>query len=86
MGTPRWKVARYLGAAVAEQLSPAFSLQLKGCFRVSANATTKIFSYQHLEFLLKLGANEASAQGLQNMIQNDCHTKYLIELLEFENR
>ena len=26
--TPRWKVARYLGAAVAEQLSPVFSLSL----------------------------------------------------------
>jgi hypothetical protein len=30
--------------------------------------------------VLKLGANEASAQGLQNAIQNVCHTKLLTKL------
>ena len=36
--------------------------------------------------VLKLGANEASAQGLQNAIYNDCHTKFLTKLWAFENR
>ena len=36
--------------------------------------------------VLKLGANEASAQGFQNAIQNDRHIKFLTELWEFENR
>ena len=30
--------------------------------------------------VLKLDANEASAQGFQNSIQNECHTKFLIKL------
>jgi hypothetical protein len=33
-----------------------------------------------------LGANEASAQGLQNTLYNECHTKFLMELWAFENR
>ena len=36
--------------------------------------------------VLKLGANEASAQGLQNALQNECHTKFLTKLWTFENR
>jgi hypothetical protein len=30
--------------------------------------------------VLKLGANEASAQGLQNALYNECHTKFLTKL------
>jgi hypothetical protein len=33
-----------------------------------------------------VGANEASAQGLQNALYNRCHTKFLIKLWAFENR
>jgi hypothetical protein len=36
--------------------------------------------------VLKLGANEASAQGLQNALYNECHTKFLTQLWAFENR
>jgi hypothetical protein len=36
--------------------------------------------------VLKLGANEASAQGLRNALQNECHTKFLTKLWTFENR
>ena len=36
--------------------------------------------------VLKLGANEASAQGLQNVLQNECNTNFLTKLWEFENR
>ena len=35
---------------------------------------------------LKLGANEASAQGLQNSLYNECHTNFLTKLWAFENR
>jgi hypothetical protein len=34
----------------------------------------------------KLGANEASAQGPQNALYNECHTNFLTELWAFENR
>ena len=51
--------------------------------RVSAQPTIIFFSYQQV---LKLGANEASAQGHQNAVENDCHNNCLIELWEFENR
>ena len=30
--------------------------------------------------------NEASAQGLQNALYNECHTKFLTKLWTFENR
>ena len=36
--------------------------------------------------VLKLHANEASAQGLQNALYNECHTKFLTKLWAFENR
>ena len=36
--------------------------------------------------VLKLGANEASAQGLQNALYNEYHTKFLTKLWAFENR
>jgi hypothetical protein len=36
--------------------------------------------------VLKLGANEASAQRLQNALQNECYTKFLTTLWAFENR
>ena len=45
------------------------------------NGTKK--NYQQV---LELGANEASAQGLQNALKNECHTKILTELWAFENR
>jgi hypothetical protein len=32
-----------------------------------------------------LDVNEASAQGLRNAIQNECHTKFLKKLWAFEN-
>jgi hypothetical protein len=34
----------------------------------------------------ELRVNEASAQGLQNAIKNECHTKFLTKLWAFENR
>jgi hypothetical protein len=36
--------------------------------------------------VLKLGAIEASAQGLQNGLYNECNTKFLTKLWAFENR
>jgi hypothetical protein len=36
--------------------------------------------------VLKLGTNEASDQGLQNAIYNECHTNFLTKLWAFENR
>jgi hypothetical protein len=36
--------------------------------------------------VLKLGANEASAQGLQNALSNECHAKFLTESRAFEYR
>ena len=36
--------------------------------------------------VLKPDANESSAQGIQNSLQNSYHTKVLIKLWEFENR
>jgi hypothetical protein len=36
--------------------------------------------------VLKLGANEASAQELQNALYNEYHTKFLTKLWAFENR
>jgi hypothetical protein len=33
-----------------------------------------IYRYQQI---LKLGANEASAQGLRNALYNECHTTYV---------
>jgi hypothetical protein len=35
--------------------------------------------------VLKLGANEASAQGIQNATYNECHTQFLAKLWAFEN-
>jgi hypothetical protein len=36
--------------------------------------------------VLKLGANEASAQGLQNALSNECHAKSSTESWAFEDR
>ena len=36
--------------------------------------------------VMKLAANEASVQGLQNALENECHTKFLAKLWAFENR